>query len=528
MKRYTLMVLSLFIIMSMVLAACQQPAVALTEEPPVVVEPTEEPKELGTENDFRINNFSNWANAEITFEPGDKCTLKVIKDASNDLVQINILVKDDSYENYLLVVFTLDEGYTLGDLQDTASQSPPGTNMISHYVFDPGSATVIRFWGVDAGELYFRCQIQGPDALKNIDRGLGPLVVKGEIDATAVPPSSVWNPILATTRAKPAPPAAICPTGSTTPDLPGWVDQERPQAGPWSNQSAVFDHHTGRIIFVDEAAQTWTFDVCTNTWENMNPRRVPTSEYWYEGELVYDIDSDLTISFGGRKATIAIYDAQTNTWTQRDRPSKYENSLFWLGAVYDPVSGLVLVVTDDGLTAYDVETDEWTPIGMIVEERDVTSEGTTRTLEPPFLIGYVAETDRLAFLGFNGAPFQGNGGLLDPRTGQYTHLDKPPSGVVGGFGSFKYATGGATAYTFTSNNSVCRLDPVTLDWICHPLPDSLLDQIPSAMVIDTINDRLVLINNFCCNWPGTITTTDILALDLDTGEWTQLLAPSDK
>lgn len=392
------MVLSLFIIMGMVLAACQQPAVTPTEEPPVVVEPTEEPKELGT----------------------------------------------------------------------------------------------------------------------------------AEIDATAVPPSGVWNPILATTRAKPAPPAATCPTGST-PDLPGRVDQKRPQPGPWNNQSAVFDHYTGRIIFVDEAAQTWTFDVCTNTWENMNPRRVPTSRDWYEGELVYDIDSDLTISFGGRKTTIAVYDAQTNTWTQRDLPSEYENSEFWLGAVYDPISGLVLVVTDDGLTAYDVETDEWTHIGMIGEERDVTtSEGTTRTFGPPFLIGYVAETDRLAFLGFSGAVYQGKGGLLDPRTGQYTHLDQPPSGVVGGFGSFSYATGGTTAYTFTSNRSVCRLDPVTFDWICHPLPDSSLDQMPSAMVIDPINDWLVLINDFCCNWPGTLTTTDILALDFDTGEWTQLLAPSDK
>ena len=390
MKRYTLIVLSLFIIMSLVLAACQQPAVTPTEELPVVVEPTDEP----------------------------------------------------------VVVEPTEEPKELGT---------------------------------------------------------------AEIDATAVPPSDVWNPILATTRAKPAPPAASCPAG-TNPNAPGPADQERPQPGPWNNQSAVFDHHTGRIIFVDEAAQTWTFDVCTNTWENMNPRRVPTSDYWYEGELVYDIDSDLTISFGGRQTTIAVYDSQTNTWTQRDRPSEYENWSFWLGAVYDPVSGLVLVVTDDGLTAYDVETDEWTPIGKIVEE----CEG--------FLIGYVAEIDRLAFL-----RFQGNGGLLDPRTGQYTtHLDEPPSGVVGGFGSFSYATGGATAYTYTFNNSVCRLDPVTLDWICHPLPDGLLDQNPSAMAIDTINDRLVPINDFCCNWPGTLTTTDILALDFDTGEWTQLLAPSDK
>jgi hypothetical protein len=341
---------------------------------------------------------------------------------------------------------------------------------------------------------------------------------------TMIPPLGAWNPILATTRAKPTPSAATCPPGSN-PDIPGPVDQERPQPGPWSNQAAAFNRHTGRIIFVDEAAQTWTFDVCTNTWETMNPRRVPTSEYWYEGELVYDIDSDATISFGRSKTTIAVYDAQTNTWTERDRPSEHEDSLFWLGAVYEPVSGLVLVVTEDGmLTAYDVETDEWTPIGMIVEEREVTSEGTTRTLGPPFLIGYVAETDRLAFLGFNSAPFQGNGGLFDPRTGEYTHLDEPPGGVMGGFGSFSYATGGATAYTFNSDHNFCRLDPVAQNWECYPQPFRSIPQTPSAMVIDTINDRLVVFNDFCCNWPGTKTTKDIWALDLATGEWTQLLA----
>jgi hypothetical protein len=34
----------------------------------------------------------------------------------------------------------------------------------------------------------------------------------------------------------------------------------------------------------------------------------------------------------------------------------------------------------------------------------------------------------------------------------------------------------------------------------------------------------VVFNDFCCNWPGTKTTKDIWALDLATGEWTQLLA----
>ena len=95
--------------------------------------------------------------------------------------------------------------------------------------------------------------------------------------------------------------------------------------------------------------------------------------------------------------------------------------------MYDPVSGLVLVQFDDGmLVAYDVDTDTWTEIGIITEPREVTSEGQTETSGPPFLVGHVAEADRLAFLGFNGAPFQDDGPSDQSRgTGSATDLRRP-------------------------------------------------------------------------------------------------------
>jgi len=141
-----------------------------------------EATELAAENDFRVKRFDIGNNAEIIFEPGDKCTLKVNQDAKHGAVALKILVKDDTYENYMIAVSTMDEGYTLEDLQDyqSAQVSPSYTDLIAYYVFDPGSATLIAdLLSIDEGELYFTCQVQGPDAWKNID-SLGPLVITGQ------------------------------------------------------------------------------------------------------------------------------------------------------------------------------------------------------------------------------------------------------------------------------------------------------------------------------------------------------------
>jgi hypothetical protein len=350
-------------------------------------------------------------------------------------------------------------------------------------------------------------------------------------DGVASPDESLgaeWNPILSTTKAKPAPAAATCPEGAN-PNAPGPIDQARPGEGPWNNQAAVFDRRAGRIVYLDGTAETWTLDVCTNTWRQMNPAGAPWGDpntYFVRdvGELVYDVDSDRTIAIGPR--FVSVYDANTNTWTQQS-PVPNPDLQFGspgIGAVYDPVSGLVLVVTDTGvLMAYAVETDEWTEVGTITEPREVTHEGQTQALFPPFLVGYVAETDRLAFLGFDGAPFQDNGALINPRTGDTLPLRDPPGGVRGGFGSFSYATSGDTAYTYAGG--VCRLDPVTFNWDCVA---SIQTQGTSAMVYDPINDRLVLINDWGSNWPGTTVTDDVQAIDFNTGETVELLTQGNR
>lgn len=322
-----------------------------------------------------------------------------------------------------------------------------------------------------------------------------------------------WNPILSGTVAGVAPKAATCPPGAT-PDLPGAADQVRPGEGPWSNQAAVFDVHTGRIVFLDESAVTWTFDVCTNTWERMDTT-YGGSEV---GLLVYDIDSDRTIAFS--PDGVSVYNSNTNSWTQRASPSDIASEGFWLGSVYDSVSGLVLVVAGDGvLVTYDVDTDTWTQVGRIIEERDTTFEGQTQTIVSGFLVGHIAETDRLVFLGFDGAPFQDEGRLLNPRTGETAPLEEPDGGVWGGFGAFRYATGGETAYTF--GDGVCRLDPTALSWDCVEFV--LETEGPSALVYDPINDRVVLINDHCCNWPGRTVTDAVQAIDFNTGERIELL-----
>lgn len=342
-------------------------------------------------------------------------------------------------------------------------------------------------------------------------------------------PVEGWNPILSETVAGVPPLATTCPSGAT-PDLPGPVDQVRPGEGPWTNQAAVFDTHAGRIVYLDETGETWTFDVCTNTWHQMNPIWVPYGDPKVfpirdVGELVYDIDSDRTIAFGPR--FVSVYDANTNTWTRQSPEPNADLDLGWLpGAVYDPISGLVLVVAGDGaLFGYDVETDVWTRIGIVTEPREViTSEGQTQTVGPPFLVGYVTEADRLAFLRFSGAPFQDEGTLMNPRTGETTPLEQPPGGVMGGFGSFRYATGGETAYTY-GDRGVCRLDPATLDWKCSA--GSQREAMPAAVVYDPINTRIVVIGDWCCTWPGTTVSDHVRATDFDTGKQVELLTTAN-
>jgi hypothetical protein len=429
------------------------------------------------------------------------------------------------------------------DTSDLGNGGEPATGGISRFDGATWSATTVANEGIpldwggaavvdDAGTLWITSSwgvigFDGAEAtVLRFPNGTRPPIV-------VVP--DAWDPILATTKAKAAPPAATCPPGSD-PNSPGIVGQERPDPGYAGNQAAAFDRHTGRIVYVDAANETWTFDVCTNTWQQMNPTGSP--ERYPGGVLVYDADSDRVISL--RSTSSSVYDPNTNTWTpisDREAMPGDHPTGSWIvnGAVYDPVSGLVLAQHDQlgidltVLSAYDVDTDRWTRVGPLEDQAWRN------------LIGYAPQTDRLIFAGYGRSG--GSGGSIGDDTGDRHYFDGPPlvvdprtgtatateqgASIMGGYTVISYAAGTDTALVQTwPDNQICWFDPRSLTWdncLEADYPPDVEGQGFGPMVGDPINNRLVFINP---GWnPDSDESLPVWAVDLDTGEWTQLLAP---
>lgn len=138
---------------------------------------------LGLENKWRSTYTKlggKWqTNFVITFEPGDKCTLTVYNNPRVNSFAYTILVKDNTYDNYLVAIDSLDEGYTIEDLKahKPAHYAPSFANLISYQAVDPGSTTFLgEVLNIEPGDYYITCQVQGPDAHKNI-AVLGPVHV---------------------------------------------------------------------------------------------------------------------------------------------------------------------------------------------------------------------------------------------------------------------------------------------------------------------------------------------------------------
>ena len=351
---------------------------------------------------------------------------------------------------------------------------------------------------------------------------------------TMIPPLGAWNPILATTRAKPAPPASTCPPGAD-PDHPGPADQERPRAEYNWNLKAVFDQHAGRIFYLDTAGETWAFDVCANNWQNMNPGGVPTGAGGFDAAgnpdggiiaLVYDADSDVTVAFGYER--ISVYDANTNTWTQptNNVVGIGDGPMTPYGVAYDPVSGLIITstYTSEESWAYDVDTNEWTLLGPVRRE--------TRGDDRFDFLGYSEQLDQLIFTGSvitrPWVESEVETILVDPRTGDVTELliESPvinfglPGGTYGAAGGTVYA---ATMYMATPND-ICGFDANVKAWTaCFDAPNDAASATDADLVGDPINNRLVLMN---VGPRAGVAANGVGAIELDTGEWTQLLTPA--
>lgn len=337
---------------------------------------------------------------------------------------------------------------------------------------------------------------------------------------TVVPGPRSWNPILATTKAKVAPAAATC-AASTDPTVQGPIDQQRPTPGWVGSLAAAYDRRTGRIVHVDSQQETWTFDVCENTWRRMNPTGKPIGEL--SAGLVYDVDSDVTVAFGYEH--ISVYDAETNAWTQPGNDTiGLVDSIVPTGAVYDPATGLILTTdnvssgADAGswdLWACDVETNTWTRIGAIPAKGLLDLLGYSQAIDRFILAGFLDQETKTV--------------LLHPGTGETTLVATETPFVNLGWPNAVHGPADDSVYVYkhAGRLRLCSFNAASLTWTCIEPPGALLSAYAafSAVVGDPINDRVVLMNGVSGNF-WVAASDDVWVVDLASGEWTQILARS--
>jgi hypothetical protein len=299
----------------------------------------------------------------------------------------------------------------------------------------------------------------------------------------------------------------------------------------------AFDRGAGRIVLYAAGAaapETWTFDTCTNAWTQMHPNREPPDL----GELIYDVDSDVTIGVSWRDvdtSSMWAYDLQANTWTEKgSAPNSYPSLRL---RFYDPVSGLVVATGDAGdddtpgveLWSYQVETDTWTPIPQA-----------NRLAVQPIEYAYDASVDRIvAYTDTGGRPAGARTWLFDLRTGTWSGT----GAVTPEFSYGMWGMGPAIAYDEAAERTVMvgqgrsvAYDAAADRWetlfetpsedqpaACEDRPECRLGR---QMVYDPVNERLVAYGGMLyttCTWEA---ADDMWAFDMATRSWTLVVPPT--
>lgn len=343
--------------------------------------------------------------------------------------------------------------------------------------------------------------------------------------------AALWGAALFAGSQRLAPAGFTCPPGSH-PDSPGPVNQPRP---PYSySPHLAFDRQHGRIVALTED-ETWTFDVCTNTWSQMRPQGQPGPGVF---ALVYDADSDVTLAladpgYGQGVLTVWAYDLEADAWTQKGS-SPFVIEAFPSGeffprtprAVYDASSGLVLVqVSASGMRSdptelwtYDVETDTWARVDQVN-----APDGETSGMS---LLAYDTAVDRLVSYGADGKGTV----TLDIDTGAWSWGSTGPALFRG----WRVPTGGEIAYDEAAGRTVVY-DAVDGQLIAYDAAADRWDTLSmndtgrsgQHMVYDSVNERLVVYGgSYQTPDLGSVWTDDVLAFDTSTLEWSVLLAAS--
>jgi hypothetical protein len=127
---------------------------------------------------WRID-YADSANVRITFSPGDKCSMDIMQPVTNAEFGYEIVVDDQTYQNYVVVALTLDEGKTIADLEKYDEMAigvvpPPSFSDIRTLEVVPPMSRTWHGMDMPVSPIYFVCIIEGPDAQRAIDE-FGPV-----------------------------------------------------------------------------------------------------------------------------------------------------------------------------------------------------------------------------------------------------------------------------------------------------------------------------------------------------------------
>jgi hypothetical protein len=138
------------------------------------------------------------------------------------------------------------------------------------------------------------------------------------------------------------------------------------------DSAMVFDSDAHKVILFggDDGNyddETWTYDLGSNTWSNMNPATKPSARSRHA--MAYDSTNHKIILFGGESGPGGYlddtwsYDLETNTWTNMNPISK-PSARSWHAMVYDSYYHKVILFGgypyDDETWTYDLGTNTWT------------------------------------------------------------------------------------------------------------------------------------------------------------------------
>lgn len=278
--------------------------------------------------------------------------------------------------------------------------------------------------------------------------------------------------------------------------------------------------HPGRDIKASD--ETWAYDVASNTWTNMRPASGPPEKGAVD--LVYDVESDRVILFGGGYGDddTWAYDYNTNTWTEM---AKGPGDHLGYRMAYDSESdrcilfggmGYPSFIVYNDTWAYDFNTDTWT-------EMKPSNSPPVRNYHA---MAYDTQADRVIL--FGGADPQDKG-IMDTwaynfNTNTWQELERGegeyPSGRY--YHTLAYNTvadrsilyggssGGAETWSYDySTNIWTKLEPAE-----NPGKRSM-----HAMVYSSASDRIILFGGGAVHYRY---TDDTWVFDFNTTTWTDV------